>query len=266
MFRGRRVRSITTAGGRGRRKLISSYSSSPLKNAELSLKLNHNIYHTVTDETGNFRLVLENLFESKPEINIMVGKNELQINQDYCVFFKNSHTGIDVISDIDDTILISHSTNTIKRISLLGLISPRNRKSIKFTKILLQYVSTFNVNVFYVSKSESNLFGVLSSFIKHNQLPEGMLILTPYLNFKQLIISKKDKYFKLNNIKFIFENSGDKKFVLFGDDSQLDMEVYTHLAETYPEQVARIYIRQTRKGVSKKKLMLWQKLKNTYWL
>jgi len=245
-------------------RLLSSYISSPLRNTVMSIKLNHETYQIDIDNNGSFNLELRLIFESKPDISIIVKENELQINQDYCVFFKNSLNSVDVISDIDDTIIVSHSSNIIKRVGLLSLVLPHNRKHIKFTKTILTYISTYSARVFYVSKSESNLFDILSSFIKHNQLPEGMLILTPYLNLKQLIINKKDKYFKLDSIKFIFENSGDKKFVLFGDDSQLDMEVYTHLAESYPGKVARIYIRQTRKSVNKKRFILWQKLKNTF--
>lgn len=141
---------------------------------------------------------------------------------------------------------------------------PQKRKTTEFTQQLLSLVSLNASNVFYISKSESNLFDLLSTFIRTHQLPKGALFLTPYLSFRELIKRKKGKDFKINNIQFILENSPDKKFILFGDDTQKDMEVYRIIANLFPNNIARIYIRQTKKKINRKKQLLWNNLKEVF--
>lgn len=244
--------------------LIMSYATRPLKNTELKIKLDNKESKVLTNKQGMFELELDFSLEKKPEIDIYFQDKKLSINQEYPVFFKNSNSKIDVISDIDDTLLVSHTANIIKRIGVLSFVTPKKRKAVQFTQKLLNLLNEYHPNVFYVSKSESNLFRILYSFVNKNQLPKGIFLLTPFLNFRQLLKRKKGKDFKLNNIQFILENSSDKKFILFGDDTQKDMEVYAIIAKSYPEKIERIYIHQTKKNVNKQKLMLLKNLKESF--
>ncbi len=244
--------------------LLNSYTKTPFKNSELILQLNNKEFQTTTNSHGAFELELDFTLEEEPEISILYQDEKLKIVQDYPVFFKDSVSNLHVISDIDDTILISHTANIFKRIGVMSLITPEKRRTIEFTKKLLSLLNKSSCNVFYISKSESNLFRIIHTFIKFNQLPKGILLLTPYLNFKQLLIEKKGKDFKLKTIQFILENSKDKKFILFGDDTQKDMEVYAMIAKAFPEKIARIYIRQTTKNISKRKRMLWENLNEIF--
>ncbi|MEN8186677.1 MAG: App1 family protein [Bacteroidota bacterium] len=245
-------------------KLINSYTIPPLKNASISIKLNEIEYKVSTNNQGAFSLDLDYSIEKEPNISVFYQGKKLIINQDYPIFHKNSQGNIDVISDIDDTLIVSHTATAIKRIGTLAMVSPHKRKTIEFTEKIINYLKKNHAGVFYVSKSESNLFGVLSSFIEHNKLPKGFLLLTPYLNFVQLLKGKKGKDFKIENISFIIENSGDEKFVLFGDDTQKDMKIYTKIAKYYPDRISKIYIRQTKTKINKRKQMYWENLKSTF--
>jgi phosphatidate phosphatase APP1 len=244
--------------------LLNSYAKTTLKNSELTIQLNNNEFRTTTNSHGAFNIELDFTLEEKPEISILHQDENLKIIQDYPVFFRNTDANLNVISDIDDTILISHTANIIKRIGVMSLITPEKRRTIEFTQKLLTLLNRSSCNVFYISKSESNLFRILHTFIIINQLPKGILLLTPYLNFKQLLKGKKENDFKLKNIQFILENSTDKKFILLGDDTQKDMEVYTKIVKMYPSKIARIYIRQTNKNTNDRKRLLWENLKKTF--
>lgn len=244
--------------------VINSYIIPPLKNASLSIILNKIEYKVSTNDKGAFSIELNYSIKEKPDISIFYRNKKLLINQKYPVFYKGSPGKIDVISDIDDTIIVSHSAKTIKRISTLAMVSPHKRKIVNFTKDILNYINKNKARVFYVSKSESNLFHILSSFIVHNELPKGVLFLTPYLNFKQLLSGEKVKNFKYKNIRFIIENSEEEKYVLIGDDTQKDMEIYTQVAKDFPSKILRIYIRQTKSKISKRKQLYWENLNNTF--
>jgi len=244
--------------------VLSSYNTPLLKNVPITIKLEGKEYKTGTNDKAVFNLEFKYAIENEPKIEIVFEDKELEIQQDYPIFFKNSESNLGIISDIDDTILVSHTANIIKRIGVLNLVPPQKRKTIEFTHQLLSLVRLNASNVFYISKSESNLFELLSTFIQSNQLPNGALFLTPYLNFRELLKRKKGKDFKINNIQFILKNSPEKKFILFGDDTQKDMEVYRIIANTYPNNIARIYIRQTKKKINKRKQLLWNNLKEAF--
>ncbi len=143
------------------------------------------------------------------------------------------------------------------------LTTPNKRKNIDFTKELFKGFKKLDARVFYVSKSEYNLFGMLTSFIEYNKLPKGQLILTPYLKFSQLLNPKKNRNFKTNHIRFIIENLLTNGFVLIGDDSQRDMEIYLEIARKFPERILKIYIRQTKKKILFHQKQMWEKLKST---
>ncbi len=255
----RRMGIITTM-----KSVLSSYNTPLLKNAPIIIKLEEKEYKTTTNDRAIFNLEFNYAIENKPKIVILFQDKELEIQQDYPIFFKNSKSNLGIISDIDDTILVSHTANIIKRIGVLSLVPPQKRKTIEFTQQLLSLVRLNASNVFYISKSESNLFDLLSTFIRTHQLPQGALFLTPYLSFRELIKRKKGKDFKINNIQFILENSPDKKFILFGDDTQKDMEVYRIIANLFPNNISRIYIRQTKKKRNRRKQVLWSKLKESF--
>jgi phosphatidate phosphatase APP1 len=244
--------------------LIKSYRTKPLINSELSINIENKSFSVVTNANGTFELEIDVSYKKEPKISIWFQDVKLESTQEYPIFFSYKNTKIDVISDIDDTILISHTASAIKRIGVLSLVPSYKRKTILLTKKLLELINNTPTNVYYVSKSESNLFAILNSFIIKNKLPKGALLLTPYLNFRQLLKGKKGKDFKLNTINFIIKNSLDKKFILFGDDTQKDMEVYASIVKSFPNKIERIYIRQTKKQLSKQKITLLKNLRNSF--
>jgi phosphatidate phosphatase APP1 len=187
----------------------------------------------------------------------------LPIIQDYPVRFADNENPLIAISDIDDTLLVSYTANFWNRIRTILLTAPEKRKAVSFTIGILDAILQKRGTIFYVSKSESNLFGLLTRIILNHQLPEGNLSLTPYLHFRQLLKPKKGKDFKLKVIRRIIDNSPDKKFILLGDDTQQDMMVYTNIAKLYPDKILKIYIRKTIKQLFGNKLAYFNSLKET---
>ena len=244
-------------------KVGKSYFIGVCANEEITIATSNKTIQIRTDEYGSFSLVLDFLFTGEITIKITPENKPLKIIQSYPVVFHNIESPFDVISDIDDTILVSYTADFFKRVGTLAFTVPHKRKSIDFTHKLLKEFEKQDARVFYVSKSESNFFGMLTSFIEYNNLPKGQLILTPYLKFGQLLNAKKKRNFKVNHIRLILKNSGIKKYVLFGDDSQRDMEIYSEIAKEFPEKVLKIYIRQTKKKVLLYQKRMWEKLKST---
>ena len=243
--------------------IIGSYFSPAFSRENISVKLKGKSLNIKTDEHGGFQVTFD--FCADEEVAIFEENNNeaLKIIQKYPVQFKNSESAVAIISDIDDSIMVSYTKTKIKRLITTLFKPSHKREVIPFTEDLYKVYKENNPRFFYVSKSESNLFPTISNFIRHNGLPEGNLFLTPYLSFSQLINSKKDKNFKFNTISYILENSPKQHFVLIGDDSQRDMEIYTRIANQYKSKLQSIFIRQTQNKLNRQKTQSWETLKKT---
>tara|TARA_R110000850_G_scaffold31669_2_gene86858 strand:- start:35 stop:961 length:927 start_codon:yes stop_codon:yes gene_type:complete len=239
-------------------KVIQSYFIKACAHQFITVESNGVTYYTETDGSGSFQIITNQHHKGSILIKIANATRPLRIEQDYPIIFSNLKSEIDVISDIDDTIIVSNTANFFKRIITLAFQTPQKRQVIAYTQNLLESFRNRGANFYFVSKSESNLFGLICTFIKHNKLPKGTLYLTPHLKFLQLFNSKKPSNFKINHIKFIIENAPLKKYILLGDDTQRDMEIYAETVRSFPDSVLKIYIRKTSNrepSLSQKKMM-----------
>jgi phosphatidate phosphatase APP1 len=242
-------------------KVIRSYYIPRFSGEKIQVIAGDLRIETTTDVNGSFREIIGQRLSG--EVKVFAGTEPLEILQDYPIFFEPTKSAVDVISDIDDTIMVSHTARDLKRIGTLAFKGPLRRKAIPFTQKLLGKLSEMDARIIYVSKSESNLFSMIAAIIRHHNLPRGALILTPYLKLRQLFSYDKGKDYKLNHIRLIMEHSAAKKFVLLGDDSQRDMEVYAQIAEAFPHRVFRIYVRQTARLKNQKHKDTWEKIQST---
>ncbi len=157
------------------------------------------------------------------------------------------------ISDIDDTVLISHSSRTGKKLRVMFTKNPRSRKTfadvVKYYDLLAHAHTEPDVinPFFYVSSSEWNLYDDLNEFFKHNGLPKGVFLLNQIKKWYQLFKTGRTSHQgKLIRIVSILEAFPKQRFILLGDNTQKDPEIYTSLALKYPANVVAIYIRNIR--------------------
>ncbi|MEO7524074.1 MAG: phosphatase domain-containing protein [Ferruginibacter sp.] len=158
------------------------------------------------------------------------------------------------ISDIDDTFLVSHSSNLRRRLFVLLTENALSRKP--FDGVVNHYQLLSNAHApedttnpfFYVSSSEWNLYNYIMDFSKKNKLPEGVYLLNQVKRFKQVFKTGQNNHgTKFMRITRVLEAYPEHRFVLLGDDSQADPVIYASAAEHFPAQIFGIYIRQVNK-------------------
>jgi phosphatidate phosphatase APP1 len=239
----------------------ASYLKDTYANQVIHIKTIEHSIKSLTDNYGTFQIKLKGKTLSKIQI-LDVDMNEVSINQNYPVLFEQKETGRLVISDIDDTIMVSFTKTKVKRF-ITTLFKPASkRKVIAYTHQLYRDIG-HDADFFYVSKSENNLFHLITDFILHNNLPLGPLFLTPFLNFTQLIKEKKNGSFKFLSICFILDHSKNKSVILIGDDTQSDMKIYTDIITKYGKRVEKVYIRQTKANRTEDQINHWDRLVKT---
>ncbi|HMI04112.1 MAG TPA: phosphatase domain-containing protein [Pedobacter sp.] len=157
------------------------------------------------------------------------------------------------ISDIDDTIMVSHSATIRRRLRELFIKNPRTRKTFKdaythYNLLAFSHTETDQPNpFFYVSSSEWNLYDYLVETFRYNKLPEGAFLLNQIKRWKDLVKTGKTGHEgKLMRVMRILDAFPNQRFVFFGDNSQRDPAIYTTIAEKYPKNIEAVYIRNVR--------------------
>ena len=159
-----------------------------------------------------------------------------------------------IISDIDDTFLISHSNSFFRKLYVLLLRNLNKRKI--FEDVVQHYKAlssagqthegTFN-SFFYVSSSEWNLYEFIDAFAKLHELPKAVFklkkIKTGVSDF--LFTGRGNHDHKFEKIKDIIAFYPQLDYVLLGDDSQHDHDIYERICKIFPMNIKAVYIRQT---------------------
>jgi len=241
--------------------VVRSYFRKPVKKALIKVKLGFLDVEFTTDNKGHFSKVIKS--DLPVSFEFFYKNKALKITEDYPVLFPKPNSDYEVISDLDDTVLLSHTASALKRIRNILFLAPRKKKTILFTFHLMQCFKELRFRVHYLSKSESNLYQVIADFIGFHGLPKGALLLTPHLRWNQLLKPNKGKDYKLEHIKELLINLPAKKFILLGDDTQRDMEIYTRIINEFKDQIRLVFIRQTRINRTPKQKNLWKELRNT---
>jgi len=209
-------------------------------------------YETVTDEEGYFR------FEIHPDIPLDDGKpwHTIQLNlidpDIQCqpvegrvlVAGENSRFGI--ISDMDDTVLVTNATKPLKAMYLTFLENVNARVPFKgvaaFYHALIENHGGQNP-IYYVSSSPWNLYEMLTEFMNLNNIPQGPLMLRDIGIDSEKFIASSHGDHKRKQILSILELNPDLDFILIGDSGQHDPEIYRQIALELPDRILAIYIR-----------------------
>ena len=234
--------------------LVKLFFISPLPGVRLQLKWREQHFETVTEADGFFKFEWKSIsFVSAGWHSIMIDlldeQGQIKTTGLGKIFVPHS-TQYGFISDIDDTVLVSHSATTGKKLRVLFTTNPRSRKTFADVVMYYQLLSAAHTQptvpnpFFYVSSSEWNLYDYLNEFFKFNELPKGIFLLNEIKRWYQLWKTGKTKHqSKLTKVVRILHVFPKQRFVLLGDNSQSDPEIYATIANRYPEKIFAIYLR-----------------------
>lgn len=148
-----------------------------------------------------------------------------------------------VISDVDDTVLVTGATSL--RSMAKKVLFGNARTRLPFEGVAGFYGALHDgVNpLFYVSSSPWNLYDVLVEFMELNDIPLGPLMLRDWGISAEELLPTSHGTHKHEAIETILETYPELPFVLIGDSGQEDPEIYRQVVERHPEQVRVVYIR-----------------------
>lgn len=165
------------------------------------------------------------------------------------IFVPGDKAEFGVISDIDDTVLVSHVGQFFESLRLKLMDDATQRHPFSGIAAFLQALKKGSDGkgdnpLFYVSGSEWNLYDVLINFLRYHDIPQGPLLLRDKgtrLDSGSLETSQRE--YKQEKIRHILETYPNLKFICIGDSGEHDPETYKKIQEQYPGQLIGVYIR-----------------------
>jgi len=210
----------------------------------------------VTDKEGYFNVILDTV--EVADDNRLFQEIELELLEPQN---KNGHTAqavgqilvppatarFGVISDLDDTVIVTNVTDRLKMFLTVALLNEYTRMPFKgvaafYRALQAGATGAENNPIFYVSSSPWNLYSPLTEFLRIQNIPLGALFLKDF--GRHTIFSSGDhRSHKLNSIEAILNTYPNLPFVLIGDSGEQDPEIYREIINKYPKRIRVVYIR-----------------------
>lgn len=199
--------------------------------------------YSVSDSAGYLDLLAEHRLE--PGIHTVSCRVPRRPPVDAELFTIPSDTRIGVISDVDDTIMVTQVPTIWKAAYNMMLLSPRKRASVPGMAVMYNDIRRMfpNAPFFYLSTSPWNVESSIRRFITDYGFPDGPLLLRDLDPRPKTFIPSGVQH-KLEYAEQLMEDFPDMKFILIGDDGQKDPTTYAEIARRYPGRVLAIAIRQ----------------------
>jgi len=235
------------------------FASREISGVPLRIRYGEDQVDTVTDAEGYFRaklpLTLPLQFPGWFNVNVSIitpaayGKDDVAAEAE--VMIPPSDGDFGVISDIDDTVVLTHATNMLKMARMVFLKNARSR--LPFPGVAAFYKALHlgpkgngSNPIFYVSSSAWNVYDLLIDFLAHNEIPSGPLLLADYgLDHTSFPFASHDTH-KLTQIEDILKTYPNMRFILIGDSGQRDHAIYQGINEIYPGRILAIYLRDVQ--------------------
>lgn len=237
--------------------MLKRYTGNELENIHVKVSYADMIRTVKTDKYGIFRVDFQLNNKTAPGNTWQIF--EVEIEQAVKSFPGSKAQGeimqvignpqFGIISDVDDTILISHATQKLMKLRLMFFNNAHTRMPFEgvsaFYRALQEGTDGTYNPIFYVSNSEWNLYDLLYEFIEFHRIPKGPLLLREMAIrvLRPWRIREVNRNHKTESIRKILDTYPQMKFILIGDSGQRDPLVYSSITKQNPGRVLAIYIR-----------------------
>jgi phosphatidate phosphatase APP1 len=249
---------------------IRRYAGSSIPDARVTVKYQHETKTLTSDAEGiidcSFQYSLDETDTNNtisisliPEEGISPERKKIKVG----VLRYNSQHPLGIISDIDDTVLISHATRIGKKIWLSISKNAYTRRPFPGVSNFYKALSGNEKNpFFYVSSSDWNLFDLIRDFLNYREIPAGPLLLKDlHVDLRNIWKSGGGSHqHKLEKINMLLELYPGMKFILIGDSGQHDPELYAEIIESHPGRIKAVYIREIKKMKDQRSKLLKAKI------
>lgn len=212
-----------------------------------------------TDREGYFSVRAATPAVTKPgwsPVEVSTPDGELSTRAEILIVPTVNRLG--VISDFDDTLIISNVNDKTKLLKLSLMKNPVQRQAAPGMPAFLRALAARNPQasaapVFYLSASPRQLQVSIQSFLDQNGYPRGVLLAKKVTDDQSSDPLTDQVRYKTARIETLLRELPVLRFVLIGDDGEKDPEIYHDIRTRFPERVEAVYIRRVHPEPGRKR-------------
>lgn len=230
--------------------VIALYQTRAIRNQAFDLYFDYGTIRAQTDISGSFWCETDmDVRQTQLQRIVLINtQEEVLLTEDlYPNRIQLVQCDTILISDLDDTLINSFVSSKLKQLRALLFTSVEKRQAVVSTAAFIQKLTASGVSAFYLSNSEQNLYPLLYRFLLLNDFPVGPMFLRQYVHLRSWAwrkISRKKNLHKRTMLEKILELFPEKKYLLMGDNTQHDLDIYLDLAKQHPDRIKHIIIRE----------------------
>ena len=248
----RRSSPITTHNSAARNLLQNTrlFINRERKNETIGIDFDELRWQVTTDEEGYFVIEQSDIYPPLSAGWHTVSADREDTEHTGELLIVPQHNTVGIISDVDDTILKTDVSSKLQMLKNTFLLNASQRQAMPGTAALLSEILAENPEpeaapMFYLSASPRQLHASLSEFLQLNDFPRGVLV-TKLLSDE----SSSDPWFdqiayKTRKIEEILARVPHVRFLLLGDNSENDPEIFSAINQRFPDRIEALWIRQT---------------------
>jgi phosphatidate phosphatase APP1 len=240
------------------RNLLNTYRRArahPAPHARVEVAIGHTRTNITADEEGFFRAWID----VNPPLQVKTAWVEAtlrlvdppqadEVSCNALLRIPTADAAFGVISDLDDTVIQSRVSNFVLAARTIMLGNARTRLPFAGVAALYQALEKGGdgkrLNPFYyVSSSPWNIHDLITEFLQLQAIPEGPVCLRDWDVGLDALTSSRLRQHKEPIIREIMDATDPLPFILIGDSSQKDPEIYAEIVRSYPGRVLAVYIR-----------------------
>lgn len=172
------------------------------------------------------------------------------------VFVPSPVARFGIISDIDDTIVISHAADLLRMARTVFMGSAKTRLPFPGVADFYRALHADKNPLVYLSSSPWNLYDLLVDFFALQEIPLAPLILRDWGITETELLPTQHKQYKLNALREVLDFYEELPFLLIGDSGQQDPEIYTEVVQMVPGRILAVYIRDVSPEVERNTAVL----------
>jgi phosphatidate phosphatase APP1 len=231
-------------GARGWR----SFTSVPVDNASVSVRVGDHSEHEVhADRSG--------IVDAVVQVSLPPGWHTIRLSsegsewRDAQVFVIDPATRFGIVSDIDDTVMVTSLPRPMLAAWHTFVVNEHARATTPGMPVLYERLTSSHVDVpvVYLSTGAWNVAPTVTRFLSRNLYPAGPLLLTDWG-------PTADRWFrsgrehKRASLARLATEFPEIRWLLFGDDGQHDESIYAEFAKEHPDNVTAVCIRRLSPG------------------
>lgn len=230
-------------------QMLKRWATPERPNSLVRISLGGKAYDVRADKEAYFETLIPEEECFSDEVLIEHPESKVSEPSTHSVFQVGKNSTHLVISDIDDTVLITHAAKTLRMIATTLFGNALTRQIFPGTSELYQFLrqgKTENSEdnpIAYVTSSPFNLHGLLMLIFDENRLPAGPFFMTDWGLDVDKWFKKSHGEHKTEAIRTSLKWYPEKPVILIGDSGQHDTMIYVDMALEFPGRIDTILIR-----------------------